>query len=147
MLVQPSKTRLLGYKSRDDSKSGELPAARRSESKAESLSRLFPFVLVGLFFVFFSFSVPLLVSAVMLKAARCVFDCLCLREGSAGWLLLSVRRSLSLWFSPLINLSDNLSRSPPLCFFVFFSLASFIRGADSDSALSICLARHVLEVP
>lgn len=90
MLVQPSKTRLLGYKSRDDSKSGELPAARRSESKAESLSRLFPFVLVGFFF--FPFSVPLLVFAVMLKAARCVFDCLCLCEGSAGWLQLSVSR-------------------------------------------------------
>lgn len=80
------------------------------------------------FSFFFSFSVPLLVSAVMLKAARCVFDCLCLREGSAGWLQLSVRRSLSLWFSPLINLSDNLSRSPPLCF-VFFFFSELYQGS------------------
>lgn len=39
MVVQPSKTRLLGYKSRDDSKRGNY-LQLGVESRAESLSRL-----------------------------------------------------------------------------------------------------------
>lgn len=58
MVVQPSKTRFLGYKSRDDSKRGNY-LQLGVESRAESLSRLLPLSPPPLVFV------SPLVSAVM----------------------------------------------------------------------------------
>lgn len=62
-----------------------------------------------------SHTVPVLVSAVMLKAACCVFDCLCLREGlagragcceqSVGWRRLSLRLTFNRFVQQSVKLS------------------------------------------
>lgn len=127
MEVQPSKRSFLGEKSRDGSWGAArgLPAAWcERERKAKSLSQLFPFVLffplppplsLSPSLCLISHTVPVLVSAVMLKAACCVFDCLCLREGlagragcceqSVGWRRLSLRLTFNKFIQQSVKLS------------------------------------------
>lgn len=134
MVVQPSKTRLLGYKSRDDSKRGNY-LQLGVESRAESLSRLL--------------SLPPPPSCFRLtaclcrdvKAARCVFDCLCLCVGRVGLLQLSVwcRLLLCLTYDEFVQQSVKIG--------TFFFLREFHRRTDSDNPLSLCFTRHISEVP
>lgn len=70
-----------------------------------------------------SHTVPVLVSAVMLKAACCVFDCLCLREGlagragcceqSVGWRRLSLRLTFNKFVQQSVKLSYPHTPPPP----------------------------------
>lgn len=77
------------------------------ERKAESLSLSLS--------VSSSHAVPVLVSAVMLKAARCVFDCLCRREAGllvASRVLGGARLSLRLTFNKFVQQSVKHAPSP-----------------------------------